>query len=153
MTGVQTCALPILRAADFSNAFTFEYSKRPGTPAADLPDQVPAEVVTERYLRLVELVNAQAWRQNQLLVGSEVEVLISQTEGKKDEAQRRLSGRSRDGRLVHVAAAPDVIAGDVVTARVTYAAPHHLIADDLLDIRRRAARDAASLLSIVRKGA
>ena len=47
--------LDVVRAARFAGAFTFQYSKRPGTPAAELPDQVEAAVVAERYGRLVEL--------------------------------------------------------------------------------------------------
>src|SRR5664279_4314313 len=47
--------LDVVRAARFAGAFTFQYSKRPGTPAADLPDQIDAETVRERYGRLVEL--------------------------------------------------------------------------------------------------
>ena len=56
--------LDVVRRARFSGAFTFQYSKRPGTPAADLPDQVPPEVVKDRYERLVALVNEIAWEEN-----------------------------------------------------------------------------------------
>lgn len=126
--------LDVVRQARFASAFTFQYSKRPGTPAAEMPDQVEPDVVTDRYQRLVALVNDIAWRENQLLVGSEVEVLIAQGEGKKDERTDRMSGRARDNRLVHVARC-EARPGDVVTARVTYAAPHHLVADDVLAIR------------------
>ena len=132
--------LEVVRLARFSSAFTFQYSKRPGTPAAEMPDQVEPEVVTDRYQRLVALVNDIAWQENQRQVGSEVEVLIAQGEGKKDERTERMSGRARDNRLVHVARC-DARPGDVVTARVTYAAPHHLVADDVLAIRPTRAGD------------
>src|SRR5215212_515788 len=56
--------LDVVRAARFAGAFTFQYSKRPGTPAAGLPDQVPREVVSERYQRLVEVVEEGAWAEN-----------------------------------------------------------------------------------------
>ena len=144
--------LEVVRQARFAAAFTFQYSKRPGTPAAEMADQVPPEVVTERYLRLVELTNEIVWQENLKLVGSEVEVLISDVEGKKDEATRRLSGRARDNRLVHVAAPADVLPGDLVPARVTKAAPDHLIADEVLGVRRLAARQSESgLIAITRK--
>ena len=73
-----------------------------------------------------------------------VEVLVADGEGRKDAATRRLSGRARDGRLVHFApGAGDIRPGDVVTTTVTYAAPHHLVADtDVLDHRRTRAGDA-----------
>jgi tRNA-2-methylthio-N6-dimethylallyladenosine synthase len=119
--------LAAVRAARFASAFTFQYSKRPGTPAADMPGQVPRAVVTERYERLVAVQDAISWDLAKQLVGREVEVLVGDGGGRKDAATGRVSGRSRDGRLVHVAgtAAP----GDIVRADVTYAAPHHLVAD------------------------
>jgi tRNA-2-methylthio-N6-dimethylallyladenosine synthase len=135
--------LDVVRAARFAGAFTFQYSKRPGTPAADMPGQVPPEVVAERYQRLVALVEDVAWEQNKGLLGETVEVLVAEGEGRKDDATRRLSGRARDNRLVHLAAndAP-ARPGDVVDARVTYAAPHHLVADDVLAVRRTRGGDA-----------
>jgi tRNA-2-methylthio-N6-dimethylallyladenosine synthase len=133
--------LDVVRAARFAGAFTFQYSKRPGTPAADLPEQVPADVVAERYQRLVDLVDDIAWAENRAFAGATVEVLIAEGEGRKDDATRRLSGRARDNRLVHVAPC-DAQPGDVVTARVTYAAPHHLVADDVLSVRRTRGSDA-----------
>src|SRR3989337_1190138 len=59
--------LDVVRQARFSGAFTFQYSKRPGTPAADLDDQVPPAVVTDRYNRLVEVVNEIAWEESKRL--------------------------------------------------------------------------------------
>ena len=135
--------LEVVRQARFSSAFTFQYSKRPGTPAAEMPDQVDPAVVGERYQRLVALVNDIAWQENRALVGAEVEVLVAQGEGKKDQHTQRLSGRARDNRLVHLANC-EARPGDVVTARVTYAAPHHLVADDILNIRRTRAGDASA---------
>jgi len=116
--------------ARFASAFTFQYSPRPGTPAATMPDQVPKAVVQQRYDRLIELQEQISWDENKRLLGTEVEVLVSSFEGKKDGATGRVTGRARDGRLVHVATgALPVSAGDAVTSRVTYAAPHHLVAD------------------------
>ncbi len=134
--------LHVVREARFASAFTFQYSKRPGTPAAEMPDQVPKEVVQARYDRLIELVDDISWQENRSLVGSEVEVLVAQGEGKKDHHTQRLSGRARDNRLVHLASC-DARPGDVVTARVTYAAPHHLVADDVVHVRRTRAGEAA----------
>jgi tRNA-2-methylthio-N6-dimethylallyladenosine synthase len=126
--------LEVVRAARFASAFTFQYSKRPGTPAATMADQVPKAVVQERYERLIALQDEISWDAARALVGREVEVLVSSGEGRKDDATGRVSGRARDGRLVHVlgTAAP----GDLVTAAVTYAAPHHLVADGGITSRR-----------------
>ncbi|NBV90020.1 MAG: TRAM domain-containing protein, partial [Actinobacteria bacterium] len=120
---------------------------RPGTPAAVMPDQVPAEVVQERYERLVALGNDISWDENKTFVGQTVEVLVATGEGRKDEATGRVSGRARDYRLVHVTKTDatgqfhNIRPGDIVTARVTHAAPHHLIADELLSVRPTTAGD------------
>jgi tRNA-2-methylthio-N6-dimethylallyladenosine synthase len=133
--------IDVIREARFSNAFTFQYSQRPGTPAATMPDQVPAEVVGDRYKRLLAVAEEVAWAESRLQVGRAVEVLIAEGEGRKDEHTHRLSGRAADNRLVHVAAV-DVRPGDMVTARVTYAAPHHLVADEVVGALRTRAGDA-----------
>ena len=144
-----TETLEVVRAARFASAFTFQYSPRPGTSAATMPDQVPPGVVTERYGRLAALVEEVAWAENRALVGSEVELLVTENTGRKDGETARRTGRARDNRLVHWApdadtAAPDAPRpGDLVTTRVTAAAPHHLVADTRpLGVRRTAAGDA-----------
>ena len=141
--------LQVVHQARFASAFTFQYSQRPGTPAATMADQVPREIVQDRYDRLVALVNEIAWEANRELVGQEVEVLIATGEGRKDASTSRLSGRARDNRLVHVAADPNLPArpGDVVTATVTYAAPHHLVADQVHRVRRTRAGDLGEQMS------
>ena len=123
--------LDVVRQARYAAAFTFQYSIRPGTPAATMPDQVPREVVTERYERLVELVGEIALQENRKLVGSEVEVMFADGEGRKDAATQRLSGRARDNRLVHMAVGDGEVPrpGDIARATITYGAPHHLVAD------------------------
>jgi tRNA-2-methylthio-N6-dimethylallyladenosine synthase len=134
--------LDVVRAARFAGAFTFQYSKRPGTPAASLDDQIPKEVVQERFDRLVALQDSTGWELNQALVGSTVEVLVSSGEGRKDADTNRMSGRARDGRLVHFTSAAGVRPGDVVEVVITHGAPHNLIADGpLLSHRRTRAGD------------
>jgi tRNA-2-methylthio-N6-dimethylallyladenosine synthase len=133
--------LDVVAQSRFASAFTFQYSIRPGTPAATMPDQVAAEVVSERYLRLVDAVEDAAWTEAKNCIGDTVEVLIAEGEGRKDAATLRVSGRARDNRLVHVAAC-DARPGDVVRARVGQAAPHHLVADEVIDVRRTRGGDA-----------
>ncbi|SNY15130.1 tRNA (N6-isopentenyl adenosine(37)-C2)-methylthiotransferase MiaB [Paractinoplanes atraurantiacus] len=136
--------LEVVRRARFSSAFTFQYSKRPGTPAAVMEEQLPKAVVQERYERLVALLEEITWAENKKLVGEKVEVLVAVGEGRKDERTGRLSGRARDGRLVHFATG-DLTPrpGDIVETVVTYAAPHHLNADGApLSYRRTRAGDA-----------
>jgi tRNA-2-methylthio-N6-dimethylallyladenosine synthase len=136
--------LDVVRQARFSSAFTFQYSKRPGTPAAEMEGQLPKEVVQERYLRLTALQDEISWAENTALIGRRVELLAAAGEGSKDAARGRLSGRARDGRLVHFTAADGVRPGDVVETIVTQAAPHFLVADGvLLSHRRTRAGDAS----------
>lgn len=141
--------LRVVEASRFQTAFTFQYSIRPGTPAATMPDQVDPDVVQERFERLVALQDRISWEENEKLIGRGVNVLIATNEGRKDKATERVSGRSEDGRLVHIGGHwPDGVPrpGDVVTARVSSAKPFFLIADPDLDtpatIRRTSAGDA-----------
>src|SRR5690348_7713323 len=116
--------LHVVREARFSSAFTFQYSKRPGTPAATMDGQLPKEVVQERYERLVALQEEISWAENKKQLGRTLEVLVAEGEGRKDEATHRLSGRAPDNRLVHFtppAASTPVRPGDMVTVQVTYA--------------------------------
>ena len=145
--------LDVVERSRFCDAFTFIYSPRPGTPAADMEDQVPADVVKERYNRLLALQSRIAEEENVARVGHEVEVLVSSGEGRKDAQTHRVSGRAADNRLVHVAL-PEALAeserprpGDMVRAVVTHGAPHHLVADSaaiggVFEIRRTRAGDA-----------
>lgn len=141
--------MKVVEQARFSGAFTFQYSKRPGTPAAVLEEQVPKAVVQERYERLVALVNDIAWQENRRLEGRVVELMVAEGEGRKDEQTHRLTGRARDNRLVHFTAVDEVGAvvdarpGDVVEVEVTYGAPHHLVSDaPVRSVRRTRAGDA-----------
>ena len=134
--------LRVVEASRFAGAFTFQYSPRPGTPAASYADQVPREVVQERYERLVELQDRMTYAGMQAQVGRLVEVLVA-APGKKD-APGRLTGRARDNRLVHLAAVDGVRPGDVVTAIVTHAGPHYLRAEGPLRSHRRTRAGDAS---------
>lgn len=135
----------MVRQARFAGAFTFQYSKRPGTPAESMEDQVPRDVVQGRYERLVALQDDVAWDENKAIVGRSLEVLVAEGEGRKDAATHRLSGRARDNRLVHFALPEGVDTprpGDLATVEVTYAAPHHLVADVFGAVRHTRAGDA-----------
>nr|WP_277212875.1 tRNA (N6-isopentenyl adenosine(37)-C2)-methylthiotransferase MiaB [Isoptericola croceus] len=151
--------LRVVEASRFSSAYMFQYSPRPGTPAATMDGQLPKEVVQERFERLLALQERISGEESARQVGRTLEVLVAEGSGKKDGTTHRLSGRARDNRLVHLALpagvlpAGDVLAdqptglddprladaadldprlprpGDMVTVEVTRAAPHHLIAD------------------------
>jgi tRNA-2-methylthio-N6-dimethylallyladenosine synthase len=135
--------LDVVRQARFAAAYTFQYSKRPGTPAAELEGQLPKAVVQERYERLIELQEKISLEGNRAFIGQTVELLVAAGQGRKDTRMARMTGRARDGRLVHFTADEQVRPGDLITAAVTAAAPHHLIADaGIASHRRTRAGDA-----------
>jgi tRNA-2-methylthio-N6-dimethylallyladenosine synthase len=142
--------MEVVRKSKFAMAYTFQYSKRPGTPAAEMPDQVDKDVVQERYERLLKLVNEIAWQENQKQIGREVEVLVANGEGRKDSNTNRMTGRARDNRLVHFevpVGAPTPRPGDLVTVQISRAAPYFLIADSVegskYELRRTVGGDAS----------
>ncbi|OZG64090.1 tRNA-2-methylthio-N(6)-dimethylallyladenosine synthase MiaB [Bifidobacterium hapali] len=123
--------MQVVRESRFSSAFTFEYSPRPGTPAAAM-EQVPHDVVQERFERLVALQEQITAEELAKFEGRDVEVMITGASGKKDSATHRVTGRERTGVLVHIGVPegePMPQIGDFVTATVTHAGRHNLIAD------------------------
>ena len=139
----------VVRESRFATAYTFQYSIRPGTPAGEMENQIPKAVVQERFERLHKLVNEIAFEENQKLIGQTVEVLVANNEGRKDAATNRLSGRARDGRLVHFSLPGGVLVprpGDLVTVKIDEAGPFHLIADPQsaaeISVRQSIAGDA-----------
>ncbi|MEV8337328.1 tRNA (N6-isopentenyl adenosine(37)-C2)-methylthiotransferase MiaB [Leucobacter sp. NPDC077196] len=140
--------LRVVEESRFASAFTFQYSIRPGTPAAEMDGQLPKAVVQERYERLQVVQERISLEENQAQIGRVAEVLVSAGEGKKDATTRRFSGRSEDNRLVHFAVpehGDEPRPGDVVTVAITAAAPHFLIADSAL------ASDDGSRLFAIRR--
>ena len=112
--------LRVVAEARFDAAFTFQYSPRPGTPAAAYHEQIPKAVVQERFDRLVELQERISLERNSELVGRRVELLVEGT-GRKGN----LKGRTRTNKLVHVDGAAS--AGSFVEAEIVAAHPHHLV--------------------------
>jgi tRNA-2-methylthio-N6-dimethylallyladenosine synthase len=127
--------LEVVEQAGFDSAFMFQYSPRPGTEAASMPDQVPAEVVRDRFSRLVELQERISLERNRALLGTEVELLVELASSKTDPT--RMSGRTGTNKLCHFPVAAGVAPGDFVTVRVEQAAPHHLLAGPVLAHRPR----------------
>ena len=114
--------LEVVDRARFDQAYTFQYSPRPGTRAALMDDQVPKEVVQERFDRLVELQESISLERMRAQVGSTVEVLI-EGRGRKGGAQ----GRTRANRVVHLPG--EIDPGTFLDARIVSAHPHHLAGD------------------------
>ncbi|QJW37057.1 tRNA (N6-isopentenyl adenosine(37)-C2)-methylthiotransferase MiaB [Cellulosimicrobium protaetiae] len=101
--------LRVVEASRFSSAFMFQYSPRPGTPAATMDGQLPKEVVQERFERLQALQERIAGEESARQVGRTVDVLVGEGAGRKDGATHRVTGRAPDNRLVHLALPADVV--------------------------------------------
>ena len=138
--------ISLAEEAKFLAAYTFQYSKRPGTPAAMMEDQISAEVMADRYERLHQIQQKISAQVNEEIVGSEVEVLVADYEGRRDGANDRMSGRTKDFRLTHFAIDPKnpPRPGDAVTTKVTSASPNFILADELpLSVRSTKGGDAS----------
>jgi len=113
--------LDAVERARFDSAYTFQYSPRPGTRAATMPDQVPKEVVQERFDRLVALQTEITAERNRRQVGERLEVLV-EGDGKRAGSTQ---SRTRTNRIVHLR--EQLPAGSFATVEITEAAAHHLL--------------------------
>ena len=140
--------LRVVEQARFSSAFTFQYSIRPGTPAATMENQIPKDIVQERYERLVALQDRIAGEENRKQLGKTVELMVVAESGRKAQQTHRLAGRGPDQRLVHFsvpAGCEEPRPGDMVTVPITEAGSFHLISDPTAEqyqLRRTRAGDA-----------
>jgi len=119
--------LDVCTQARFAAAYTYQYSIRPGTPAATMPNQISSEIVGERYTRLHNHQQLISLSVNQEAIGKTFKVLVGSHEGRRDVVQERLTGRSEDFRLVHFDNSSTARPGDEVEVRVTDASAHYLI--------------------------
>ena len=115
----------LIEEIGFDSSFSFVYSKRPGTPAADLADDTPQSVKLERLARLQAEINASAARISESMVGSVQRILV---EGPSKKDPNELMGRTENNRIVNFPAGPDSsrLLGQLLDVRVTRAFPHSL---------------------------
>jgi tRNA-2-methylthio-N6-dimethylallyladenosine synthase len=141
--------LDVVAQVGFDQAFTFQYSPRPGTPAAERQDEfVAPEVMRDRYTRLEDLVRQQSREVHEGLVATVQELLI-ESPSKTDAS--RWSGRTRGNHLVHLPAPehlpgeqPAFAPGDLVTSTVVEAATNYALAGPATSVRRTRAGLAAA---------
>ena len=98
--------LKLIADLNFDQSFSFIFSARPGTPAASLPDEVPMEVKKERLMRLQKLVNQQAAKISQSMVGSRQRILV---EGRSKKSPDQLAGRTENNRVVNFDGNPRLV--------------------------------------------
>lgn len=121
--------LDVVRRTRFAGAFTFIFSKRSGTPAAKMPDTVPAEVATDRFNRLIEVINPILYARNTERIGDTLAVMVEE-----EDRRGMIKGRADDNTLVHFTvnrgAAHDcgtrTIPGDILPVRITEAKTYYL---------------------------
>jgi tRNA-2-methylthio-N6-dimethylallyladenosine synthase len=114
--------LEVVERVQYDNVFVFRYSRRPGTPAAEMDDQIAEDVKARRNARLLDVVNRVTSARSARLAGQTVEVLVDGT-SKRNAGE--LSGRTRCNRVVNFDGGRAAV-GDVVTVRVTEVMPHSL---------------------------
>jgi len=113
----------LMEEIGFDNSFIFKYNPRPGTPAAEWPDDVPEAEKLRRNHVLLEEQDVWGRRLNERDVGGAVEVLV---EGVSKRNPDRFTGRSRTHKSVIFDPVPGVMAGDIVTVHIDRAAPQTL---------------------------
>ncbi|MCU7849054.1 MAG: tRNA (N6-isopentenyl adenosine(37)-C2)-methylthiotransferase MiaB [Candidatus Thiodiazotropha sp. (ex Lucinoma kastoroae)] len=114
--------LQLIEEIGFDNSYSFIYSRRPGTPAADLVDEVPLSVKQQRLERLQQLINTQAQRISRQMVGTTQRILVERPAKKNP---RQLAGRTENNRVVNFDA-PAELMGHFVDVRITEALPNSL---------------------------
>lgn len=113
--------LQIVRDANYSQAFSFKYSPRPGTPAAGMDEQIAPEVMDERLQRLQALLNEQQYAFNQQTVGRTTDILLE----RQGKLEGQLIGKTPWLQSVHIIS-PDLQIGDLVYVEITQAGPNSL---------------------------
>ncbi|NBQ70484.1 MAG: MiaB/RimO family radical SAM methylthiotransferase, partial [Nitrosomonadaceae bacterium] len=114
--------MQLIEDMNFDESYSFVYSPRPGTPAADLPDDTPPEVKLERLQRLQAQINQQARKISLGMVGSIQRVLL---EGISKKNADEFFGRTDNNRVVNLASDPALV-GSFVNVRITEARSHTL---------------------------
>lgn len=107
--------LKLIKDLNIDTSFSFIYSRRPGTPAADLPDDTPYEVKLDRLQRLQALVNKQAKEFSEKMLGTEQIILV---EGFSKRDSNELMGRTENNRIVNFKGSENLI-GQMVPVRIT----------------------------------
>jgi tRNA-2-methylthio-N6-dimethylallyladenosine synthase len=107
----------------YDNVFVFRYSRRPGTPAAEMPEQIAEDVKAARNSRLLEVVQRVTAARSRLLLGRTMEVLV---DGTSRKSPGELAGRTRCNRVVNFDGQGRAAIGAIVHVRVTDVLPHSL---------------------------
>ncbi|MCX9559442.1 tRNA (N6-isopentenyl adenosine(37)-C2)-methylthiotransferase MiaB [Vibrio cholerae] len=114
--------MKLIRDVDFDMSFSFIFSPRPGTPAADYPCDLSEEVKKERLYELQQQINSQAMRYSRLMLGTEQRILV---EGPSKKDLMELRGRTENNRVVNFEGSPDLI-GQFIDVKIVDVFPNSL---------------------------
>ncbi|GJM07597.1 MAG: tRNA-2-methylthio-N(6)-dimethylallyladenosine synthase [marine bacterium B5-7] len=114
--------MDLIQEIDFDNSFSFIYSKRPGTPAASLPDETTPEEKKQRLAIMQNRLKLQQMRRSQALIGTTQTILVT---GPSKRGEGQFSGRTECNRVVNFAAA-SANTGDLIQIEITEALPNSL---------------------------
>ena len=120
--------IDVVEKVRYDSAFTFIYSKRKGTPAAEMENQIPEDVKHERFNRVLSKVNEIVGEINQSYIGKTVEVLV---EGKSKTDDNRFMGRTRQNKLVNFDAKSEDLIGKLINVEITSATGFSLIGKEI----------------------
>lgn len=120
--------IDVVEKVRYDSAFTFIYSKRKGTPAAEMENQIPEDVKHERFNRVLNKVNEIVGEINQSYIGKTVEVLV---EGKSKTDDNRFMGRTRQNKLVNFDAKSEDLIGKLINVEITSATGFSLIGKEI----------------------
>jgi tRNA-2-methylthio-N6-dimethylallyladenosine synthase len=135
--------IDLVKEVNFSAAYTFQYSKRPGTPAATMANQVSDEVMAARYNQLHKIQQEISKSENEKLIGQNIELLVSSNEGRHDVNENRMNGRSKDFRLTHFDNSAKLARpGDLVQVKVVEAYANHIVASSPISVKKTKGADA-----------
>jgi len=116
-------SLDLIDALKFDHSFSFIYSPRPGTPASELPDDVPLSLKKQRLAQLQALINQNATHISEAMVGTTQRILV---EGFSRKDNKQLSGRTENNRVVNFTASDTTLIGQFVDIKITEALPNSL---------------------------
>ncbi|AMG31257.1 tRNA (N6-isopentenyl adenosine(37)-C2)-methylthiotransferase MiaB [Grimontia hollisae] len=142
--------MKLIRDVNFDMSFSFIYSPRPGTPAADMPDDTPEQVKKERLYELQQQINAQAMIYSRQMLGTEQRILV---EGPSKKNLMELRGRTENNRVVNFEGAVDLI-GQFVDVKITEVLPNSLRGELVRtekDMNLRVAVSPAEMMAKTRK--
>lgn len=120
--------IDVVEKVRYDTAFTFIYSKRKGTPAAEMENQIPEDVKHERFNRVLNKVNEIIGEINQSYIGKTVEILV---EGKSKTDDNRFMGRTRQNKLVNFDAKSQDLIGKLINVEIINATGFSLIGKEI----------------------